>query len=64
MRLEPPKSCPKGVQEAAHRCFGAKTHHREARDPLQHSILDRFGDDFIEILGSFCIDRLRHFKAD
>ena len=45
----PPKSCPRGVQEAVHRCFGARNRPRAPREPpkgrpdfLQTSILDRF----------------------
>ena len=45
MRQEPPKSCPRGVQEAAHRRLGAKTRHKAPPDSLQTSILDHFGDD-------------------
>ena len=46
MRQEPPKSCPRGVQEATHRRLGAKTRHKAAPDSLQTSILDHFGHDF------------------
>ena len=45
IRQEPPKSCPRGVQEAAHRRLGAKTHHKALPDSLQTSILDNFADD-------------------
>ena len=45
MRQEPPKSCPRGVQEATHRRLGAKTRHKAAPDSLQTSILDHFGHD-------------------
>ena len=34
-RQEPPKSCPRGVQEPAHRRLGAKTRQKTAPDPLQ-----------------------------
>ena len=44
MRQEPPKSCPRAVQEATHRRLGAKTRHKAAPDSLQTSILDHFGD--------------------
>ena len=45
MRQEPPKSCPRGVQEAAYRRLRAKARHKAAPDSLQTSILDHFGDD-------------------
>ena len=45
MRQEPPKSCPRGVQEAAHRRLGAKTRRKATPDSLQTLILDHFGDD-------------------
>ena len=49
MRQEPPKSCPRAVQEATHRRLGAKTRHTAAPNSLQTSILDHFGHD----LGGF-----------
>ncbi len=45
MRQEPPKSCPRAVQEATHRRLGAKTRHKAAPDSLQTSIFDHFGYD-------------------
>ena len=45
MRQEPPKSCPRGVQEAAHGRLEAKIRHKAPPDSLQTSILDHFGDD-------------------
>ena len=45
MGQEPPKTCPRGVQEATHRRLGAKTRHKAAPDSLQTSILDHFGHD-------------------
>ena len=30
---EPPKSCPRGVQETAQRCFGARNRPRAAQEP-------------------------------
>ena len=48
MRQEPPKSCPRGVLEAAHGRLGAKTRHKASPDSLQTSILDHVGDDLEE----------------
>ena len=45
MRQEPPKSCPRGVLEAAPRRLGAKTRRKAPPDSLQTSILDHFGND-------------------
>ena len=45
MRQEPPKSCPRGVLEAAPRRLGAKTRRKAPPDSLQTSILDHFGYD-------------------
>ena len=45
MRQEPPKSCPRGVQEAAHGRLGAKTRHKAPPHSLQTSILNNFGND-------------------
>ena len=45
MRQEPPKSSPRGVQEATHRRLGGKTRHEAAPDSLQTSNLDYFGHD-------------------
>ena len=53
MRQDPPKSCPRGVQEAAHMHLGAKTRHRIAPDPLQTSILQHFVYDFGITLDGF-----------
>ena len=53
MRQEPPKSCPRGVQEATHRRLGAKTRHKAAPDSLQTSILDHFGHDLEGFLDHF-----------
>ena len=46
MRQEPPKSCPRAVQEATHKRLGAKTRHKAAPDSLQTSILDPPDLDF------------------
>ena len=56
MRQEPPKSCPRGVLEAAPRRLGPKTRRKAPPDSLQISVLDHFGDelkDFGIILDGF-----------
>ena len=53
MRQEPPKSCPRGVQEATHRRLGAKTRHKAAPDSLQTSILAHFGHNLEGFLDHF-----------
>ena len=45
MSQELPKSCPRGLQESAHRRLGAKTRHKAPPDSLQTPILDHFGHD-------------------
>ena len=56
MRQEPPKSCPRAVQEATHRRLGAKTRHKAATGSLQTSILDHFGDDLEGFSMDFWMD--------
>ena len=53
MRQEPPKSCPRGVLEAAPRRLGAKTRRKAPPDSLQTSILDHFWKNFKLILDGF-----------
>ena len=53
MRQEPPKSCPRGVLEAAPRRLGAKTRRKAPPDSLQTSILHHFWKDFGVILDGF-----------
>ena len=53
MRQEPPKSCPRGVLEAAPRRLGAKTRRKAPPDSLQTSILHHFWRDFGVILDGF-----------
>ena len=55
MRQEPPKSCPRGVLEAAPRRLGAKTRRKAPPDSLQTSILDHFWKDFGVILDGFLV---------
>ena len=70
MRQELAKSCPRGVQEAAHRRLGAKTRHKAPPDSLQTlesrvqtSIFDHFGDD-LEGFGIFWDGLLEGFRKD
>ena len=63
MRQEPPKSCPRGVQEAAYRRLRAKARHKAAPDSLKTSILNHFGDD-LEGFGTIWDGFLEGFWKD